>query len=254
MASVGVALDIFTSLPESCIFTVCQFLLGDRSNDHSEERALVLSSRVSKAWNMCEELIYARVIASPRLRRKIFEAKIQARIDYPRDLLECFAKGGFPIYRMPVLKPDKELETLSPGDMSNSIMKFKTVEGLSGISILIRAESPSRRFEERVLLGMEKRLVNVVLLTQRSIGGSEWMNTWGNSLDPSMRALFDRRHHQYGEHDPRNLYNTCCPFNQRFGINRNLLLRLLRGEDPDFTIHSPIPIRAQELEESKDSN
>jgi|GEM_PF-6593884 len=252
MAAVLFQRDFLTRLPDRCIFRVCKFLLGERATGDSDERTVVLSSRVSKAWNLSNELVHARGIAKPELERKIFEAKIQTRNDYPRDLFECFSKGGCPIYRMPEWKPERELEMFSPEEFPSPVMRFKTKGGMAGISMVIRAESPSKGFERRVELGLEKRLVNVVFLVQRFKESSEWMNTWGKSLNPEMRALFDKRHHACGKHDPTNLFNTCCPFNQIHGINRDLLLSLLKNEDPDFTIHRPSPIRAEDPDEGKD--
>jgi len=255
----------FDLMPGEITKLIFSYMKGEKNSIPSleEDKTIIATARVCKSWQNNPALQEIRQEAKARLYKRITHDEMRLNQHYSPDIVRIFKIHYSSIAKLPVLQTDY-IDFLELEDMNESVMRFHDVSGRRGIVLKIHAnKSLVLRTElqdlSKIILEIKKELQNknfilsllyvrvlyqttkkllrergehtsVLALFKNNPTNNTWTYTWGNN-NPTIENLYRIRHET--DHVADNC-PTCLFSNNR--INEIPLLRILKGQDPDFSL------------------
>lgn len=232
--------QFFELLPDDVSISIFEFLKGEKGSlaRSADDKAVVATARVCRAWQNNPILENEREEASARLHQRInlqnTHIELVEQRNYPQQMIQFFRNCNLPIARLPVLDfGDRMGETgyvdmLSPADMTHPIMRFKDRLDRPGIAFHVEgyADGQVEIFDQQRQI---RELSGVLAIFKRLPNGDLWKVGMSGILNSAMPYL--RRDRQ-----------NDASLNRRSGmqsgddVSYNTLFDLLAGRDPLFRI------------------
>jgi hypothetical protein len=237
---------VFAQLPEVIVTSIFEYLKGGKSSISQpspiDDRTLIATASVCKNWRNSPLLSEARKEAAPRLHQFI-EILEKA---YPQEMVNLFRNSGTPLSQLPVLDlGDRAGNTgyinyIQPEEMAQPVMRFRDCVQRPGVALKIQASASVLRRYERFKRSSNRRegqSLEIVLAIFKRYADPEsktWSFEWGGN-NSTIQLLYQDRHEENGHVGPKIEACPTCPFVNAV-VNKTVLLDLLNGQDPDFSL------------------